>query len=420
MVDRRWSATLILLAGFAVVQPASSLAQDAPRYRADVELMRVQVAVTHDGEHVPGLAAGDFELRVDDAIRPVEMVLEVGSPDEASPIARGGGSYDPVWRRHYMIFVDVAFQRREKLDVVREAALNFLHHQALPTDLIGLAAFGRRGVVLLEPFTADRGIVEAKLRELRSDWTWWLGRASRAGTVDDFLIDPVNHPLPTPRPPGIAGGVELTPGLVPEGRPSYLDLAGLYWSGIRELAIGLQAIEGRKHLLLFSVGMTPRMIGMASMPEVPDRRGPAGPLGTAFERTMDLYNYAGSIRSIAFAATEALRDADTAVHGLSTAPLGRFGLHVLWYLADETGGTFQYHTHHLETKVARVEESTRRFYVLGYRRRAGDPDGVNLEIEVRHDDVDVAGPSRLVLPPPPEARTPLQRTLTDAEVTGPF
>ena len=167
---------------------------------------------------------------------------------------------------------------------------------------------------------------------------------------------------------------------------------------------------GRLGLLtmLFFAGTTvvSILLGMGTMPDIPDRRPAIGPFGLGFDRYLDFDYSNRSIRSIAFAATEALRDADTAVHSLSTAPLGRFGLHVLWYLTDETGGTRQYHTHHLEKQVAKIEKLTSHFYIIGYRRWPNDPEGVNIRVAVDRRDVKVFAPTRLALPPRPEQVVP--------------
>ena len=175
----------------------------------------------------------------------------------------------------------------------------------------------------------------------------------------------------------------------------------------------LQALDGRKHLLMYSQGFSSFLLGVTNLQGVPDSVAANSPL------MMDVNYFGRSLRGVFRLAAEALRDADTAVHAMSTERLSlrgrRIGMDSLWYLSEATNGSMQFHTHHLEEATARVDSTTSQYYSLAYRRRLEDPPRVNLEVKVTTRGVKVEAPTRLVLPPIRSKMNPLQRQLKMAE-----
>ena len=456
------AGTLLGLAGAPSAVPAAVQQQPRrPVFRAQVELVRLQVIVAgRDGEFVGGLGPGDFRLDVEGRERPLEIVEEVdldapgaaadtdagaeparapdvrSAPGATAARARPAGdkeprpALDPWTRRRFLLFLDPVFVRPEKFEVARRAALAFVREMVRPEDLVGLATHGLDGVRILLPFS-ERHQQVARAIEGIDDHDFWLLRRAAAGPQDDaqeFIEEAEGE---SARGGGQLGaGLSLTRSLLPAWRPGYIEAALGYLTGLRELGRALQAIPGRKHLLLFSPGISDDLLEAL----------PSDALADFLQSLLsDPLAQTGSeprIRELLDEASAALRDGDVAVHALSTARLGtstftppstmgsgfalgggsgglpRFGMASLWQLADETGGSMRFHTHHLEGAVARVERLTRRYYILAYRRLPDDPPVVKLRVRSRRADVKVVyAPTRLAPPPPFEQMSPTQRQL---------
>jgi VWFA-related protein len=124
----------VLLAGLLL----AAAAQAPPVFRADVELVRVEVLVTRGGNPLRGLTAADFELRDNGRVQELEPVLEEVTPVDA------------------VLVVDTSRSMvGAKLRAVQEAAAAFLDglHEG---DRAAVIAFEQE-MRLLEPLTADLG-----------------------------------------------------------------------------------------------------------------------------------------------------------------------------------------------------------------------------------------------------------------------
>jgi len=123
---------------------AASAPQQPPVFRAEVDVVRVEVLVTRKGTPVRGLAAADFEVRDEGRLQVLEPVLEEETPVDAILVLDMSGSVNGP-KLEALKAAGRAF-----LDGLREgehAALLAFHHE----------------VQLLEPLTADLGAVRRAL-----------------------------------------------------------------------------------------------------------------------------------------------------------------------------------------------------------------------------------------------------------------
>jgi VWFA-related protein len=134
-----------LLAGLVL----AGAAQATPVFRADVELVRVEVLVTRGGEPVRGLTARDFELRDNGRVQGLEPVLEEVTPVDA-----------------LFVLDTSASMIGAKLRAVQEAASAFLDglHDGERASLVTI----QHEVRLLEPLTADLGRVRRALSRIEA------------------------------------------------------------------------------------------------------------------------------------------------------------------------------------------------------------------------------------------------------------
>jgi VWFA-related protein len=124
----------------------AAAAQAPPVFRADVELVRVEVLVTRGGTPIHGLRAADFELRDDGRVQELEPALEEETPVDA------------------LLVIDTSYSMiGSKLRAVQDAASAFLDGLRAG-ERAALIAF-QQEVRLLEPLTADLGRVRLALSE---------------------------------------------------------------------------------------------------------------------------------------------------------------------------------------------------------------------------------------------------------------
>jgi len=125
---------------------AAAALQEPPVFRAEVDVVRVEVLVTRKGEPVRGLTADDFEMRDDGRVQELQPVLEEESPVDAALVLDMSGSV-----------------RGPKLDALKEAARAFLDGLR-DGEQAAVLAF-REEVHLLQPFTPELALARRALDE---------------------------------------------------------------------------------------------------------------------------------------------------------------------------------------------------------------------------------------------------------------
>lgn len=116
---------------------------------AGQNLARVQARVTdRNGRALPGLAMSDFSVVEDGVGRAVREVTPSTAP------------FDLV------LLLDVSGSVEERLDFIRKAALNFAG-AAGPEDRIAIISF-RDDVQLVSDFTADRGLLAKRIKDIQA------------------------------------------------------------------------------------------------------------------------------------------------------------------------------------------------------------------------------------------------------------
>lgn len=125
---------------------AAAAPQEPPVFRAEVDLVRVEVLVTRKGAPVGGLTAADFELRDDGRVQTLELALEEESPVDA------------------VLVLDMSYSvKGSKLAALKDAARAFLDGLR-NGEQSALIAF-REEVHLLEPLTPELARVRRSLDE---------------------------------------------------------------------------------------------------------------------------------------------------------------------------------------------------------------------------------------------------------------
>ena len=146
-----------------MVAGAACLAQETPTFRSGTALVRVDVQVVEKGRAVTGLTAGDFVLRDEGAVRPIEYFGQEAEPVQLVLLLDVSGSMGRVLR---------------EMAAVGRKALSALKGD----DQVAVAVFARRSKILVE-LTEEKDLAVRALQEAP------LERDLGAGTsINDALL----------------------------------------------------------------------------------------------------------------------------------------------------------------------------------------------------------------------------------------
>lgn len=404
----RAPALLVFALAAGVFGASVAGAQRSSQFRSEVELVQLQVTVVDSaGEFVTGLLASDFVVVVDGEPRPAQIAYEVDLQRSAQerPVANAAAASDPerffepiAARRHLLLVFDLNFTTRRGIREARRAALELMADGLYPGDLIGVATINRFGVELLVPFTADRRQVTSAIARVG------LTHATDGAGQNDVGTDIVDGDIPF---------------------PEYAALAADYLRGLERLGEMLQAIAGRKHLILLSSGIADKILigDLEDMAQDAEARGVGSDGAGYVSLAGDPEENTGSslVRGAIAETTEQLLRSDVLVHAVSVRRLDfrSGGRQSLQYLAAGTGGDAYWNYNDLTVPLRRIDEATSRYYVLGYRRAPSDGETVEIEVRALPIGVEVvSAPSRLSPPPDYSDMSETQRQVQLAEALG--
>ena len=151
-----------------MVAAAASFAQETPTFRSGTALVRVDVQVVEKGRSVTGLTAGDFVLRDEGAVRPIEYFGQESEPVQLVLLLDVSGSMGRLLR-------EMAAAGREALSTLKS------------DDQVAVGVFARRFKLLTE-FTEEKDLAVRALQEAP------LERDMGAGTsINDALLAVVEY-----------------------------------------------------------------------------------------------------------------------------------------------------------------------------------------------------------------------------------
>jgi VWFA-related protein len=146
-----------------MVAAAASVAQETPTFRSGTALVRVDVQVVEKGRPVTGLTSGDFVLRDEGAVRPIEYFGQESEPVQLVLLLDVSGSMGRVLR---------------EMAAVGRKALSTLKGD----DQVAVGVFARRSKILVE-LTEEKDLAVRALQEAP------LERDMGAGTsINDALL----------------------------------------------------------------------------------------------------------------------------------------------------------------------------------------------------------------------------------------
>ncbi|HEX5758003.1 MAG TPA: VWA domain-containing protein [Thermoanaerobaculia bacterium] len=382
---------LVPALALAALLPAVLGAQEQFQEETSVVVVEVPVQVLDGGKPVRGLTAESFEVWDGKVRRPItsfEVVDLAAAPAGARP-----QRVPPAARRNFLLLFDLAFSNRRSLEKAETAARDLLKSGLHPQDLVGVAFYSpARGLAMPVGFTADRGQVERVLDALavllRGDVA--AAERQRKLAAEAHGGDPLGlaaadfpalvHGLGSLAGVEIALSGETLAWVSNRTAPHALDLlanalnhmqiimnphvteakrgkVGAMTEDLGALARMLRDVEGRKALVFFSDGFDDDvMMGQR-------RERSASSLG----QSGNLYGNARGLNDLN-RMLEEFRRSGWVVHTVETIGVAedRIGGEALFYVANETGGTYFNNTNDLGEAVGRMLAASAQTYLLSF------------------------------------------------------
>lgn len=395
----------ICSAPFGAPPLAAQKPSSTDRFEETSQVVAVEVPVNvvgRDGQPVRGLTAEDFEV-FDGGDRQVITDFEVVDLSSTEEMTRRMEmqrieELGAAARRHFLLLFDLSFASPTAILKARLAARDFLLRSLHPADLAAVATYSLEyGPKLVLTFTPDR----AQLA--RAIDTLGLQNAFDARDRDPlrFLIDPGNDLLRTSASSGLSGGASaeiraqrdqmlsdqlraLTFSADQSERAFQVGRITSYSRSLAEMARALNAVQGRKHILLFSEGFESRhLVGDAVEAEEDSINSMRGNT-LSFVDTDSRYGNTGLQKDIS-RMLEEFRRADSVIQAVdvgglrsSSDAIGQKrvnGQESLFYMANETGGELFKDANDLGDQLDRVLTRTSVTYLLTFHRSDLKHDG---------------------------------------------
>jgi len=408
-------------------------------------VVEVPVEVTLDGQPLRELTRENFEVY--DRGKKQELVgfdvIDLATV-EGRPGLPPGMDLPIVARRHFLFLFDLSFSSPETIERARTAAREVVAQNLHPADLVAVGLYAQsRGAEMVLGFTTDRRQIDLALEALEASHLFerradplklsfaadlGVGEASAPGGGGGTVTLGGSTAVADPRGTGIVEQLEILSerarqGLYDEGRGDVAALSG----SLRDLALGMRKLDGRKHVVYFSEGFDDTLMRGAT----DDRRrrdlNQATATGEYWRAQSDEIFGSGELVGAFSEVVGEFRRADCTIHSVDIGGLqaerargGRgVGNDGLFYLADGTGGELYERTNDLGRSMRSMLEKTSVTYLLAFQPRDLELDGDYHKIRVKL--VDAPRRARLnhrpgYFAPDPEAKpTALERRLSLAQ-----
>ena len=422
------TALVIGLVALLAARPLAS--QQPPVFTSEVSVVAVPVFVTDKaGRAVAGLTAADFELEDQGKKVPLVGFLAVDATGEA-PGAEAGPLMQASARRQFLFLFDLTFSTPTGIMRARDAAIRLVRENLAPSDLAAVATFGQRGVQILVTFTPDRVQVERAITT--------LGLTETQAPPRDYLS--IAYDLGVPRfgvgiAPPPAGDmaeqlIQMSKLMARGDQTQYRQRVEGFLANLEQLVQTLDAVQGRKQVILLSAGFDSSVVAGASGQETQEASENVVS-GRIWEVQSDRYFGDSAARNSLDKLFKAVAATDSVIHtidvtGLSAGagvaeplpqPVGR-GRDTLAQLAVNTGGRFVSNSNDLQAGLASLLEASRHYYVLAFEPLdpKGKPDRVRrLKVRVRGDGLSVSHRRGYLIADPKRETSPAQAALQAAE-----
>ncbi len=424
-------APVLLTVAWAGIASGQQPAAQTPVFGTDVRVVAVPVFVTDkSGRAVGGLTAADFELEDQGKKVPLVAFLEVDAAAEAPPGAEAGPLVQASARRQFLFLFDLTFSTPTGIMRARDAALQLVREKLLPSDLAAVATYSQRGIQILVTFTPDHAQLERAITTLGVTETQPPAR-DVLSIAYDLGVARWGQGIGPPPSDDVSQHLIEMSRLMARGDQAYYKLrVDGFLDGLEQLVRTLDAVQGRKQVVLLSAGFDSSVIAGATGQESQEA-SEAVVAGRVWEVQSDRYFGDSRARDALDSVFKAVAATDTVIHtvdvtgmsargGVAEAlpqPIGR-GRDTLAQFAVNTGGRFVADANDLPAALASLLDASRRYYVLAFEPLdpKGKPDRLRkLKVRVRGDGLSVSHRRGYAIADPKREASPAQAALQSAE-----
>lgn len=408
-----------LILGLVVPGPVTAQDQRKPlTFGVEASLVSIPVFVTDkDGRSVTGLTAQDFEVEEGGKPAPVEGFIAVtGDGDVPLPLGAPQGLALSS-RRQFVLLFDLALSRAVNIERARTAARKFLLENVKPRDLVSVVASTQQGMKTLLGLSPDRAQVLRAIDSLGS------GDTSRARDPLGILFDAgIDSQISL----GESGGSTAADRVADDSRDralmmmrqqkqAYAQQITVFLGGFQALARQLDAIRGRKNVILFSEGFDSSIVTGAQGNEQKMATNSVT-TGALWEVDSDAYFGSATSQNALSGLFTAMRGSDVVIHSVDLGGAGAdsmgldsqegagfslSGLDSLAIFASNTGGRFMKGAANIDRALEDIAGSTGSYYVLAFAPTSSEVGKARkLKVKVRRPGLNVNHRPTYMVPDP--------------------
>ena len=432
----RFSGALASSLIVALVSAASAIGQDQKRpltFGTELTLVTVPVFVTDkEGKTVSGLTAQDFEVEEGGKPTPVQGFLAVtGDGDVTSSLDPAPG-ISLTSRRQFVLLFDLALTRAVKIENARVAARRFLENNVRPRDLVGVVTSTPQGMKTLLGLSPDRTQVARAIDA--------IGRGDMSRNRDPLGIvfdASVGSALSQGGDAGSRGAAAAADDarekafmIMRQQRQVYTQQITNFLGGFQALARQLDAIRGRKHVILFSEGFDSTVI-TGSQGAEKTVASDAVISGKLWEVDGDAYFGSATGQNALSNLYASMRGSDVVVHAVDLGGSGADSMELdsqegsgfksstvdsLASFAAGTGGLFMKGVSNIEGALKHIADSTKDYYVLAFAPTSDEVGKLRkIKVKVKRSGLSVAH-RPVYLAPDPKKPDVMRQALQASEI----
>ncbi len=395
--------------------PLFSQTREKP-LRHEVEVVLVEIPlyiVDKEGNPIKDLKPEELTLEENGKEQKIThfVLVQNDSPEIASVVREY-----PAARRQFLLFFDFAFATPGRIMMAREASLNFINEKIFPNDLVAVITYSAiGGLRIVSNFSNDRDHLFSVIDTLGLVKTKGRTAGPMGYTFPDFATTSTDSLLAQERTTGLEmtelGDAEFREILDRSRSKSeriYTAHVSDFVGELNKLSVALNAIKGRKHIILFSEGFDSKVLTGKSLEGLSrDQEEFAATGGIPSSDKESRFGDTG-LRMKLYDALNLIASADCPVHTVDIGGLRsqagsvtqvegaardlaaiRRGQETLTVLSRETGGQVYKNVNELDKPLENILKITNTYYILGYYPEDKRKEGKFRKIKVKTTRKDV-------------------------------
>lgn len=405
------------------------------REEARVVLVEIPVNVLdRGGRPVENLTADDFEVYDDGKPQKVTGFEVLDQRQSLAPPAPGESPINPAASRHFLLVFDLSFASPRGIVAARRSARDFVVTRMKDLDTAAVATYSvETGVRLLVAFTGDRTQLASAIDT--------LGLPNLA----ERSPDPLGLLITSPNPSGsrifstaaaTQDTLDVALGEAIENlqtmhlkslRAIYRDRVGRLLESFAKLALSLDSVPGRKHILYLSEGFDSRELSGVTSANAGAKEAEWAIRGQSWKLDNDSRFGNTDLKTAMTRALALFNRSDCIIHSIDIGGLREAvsvtsndvpvnGQDSLFYMSSETGGEFLKNANELGPSFDRLLDRTGLIYLIAFQPVRVPENGKfhALKVRVKNKNYRVSHRTGYYEPKSQKVLTPIEKRLIQA------